>query len=444
MENGKKVSLVEKLGYASGDLACNLVFQTVSIFLLIFYTDVFGISAAAAATLFLVARLWDAINDPIMGAIVDKTKTRWGKFRPFLLWGAIPYGLIAILCFTTPNFSAAGKLIYAYVTYIGLGMVYTFINVPYGALTSSMTQDPVERTSISAIRMFFALIGGLIVSGVPTLSNLFGKGNAALGYQVTMIVFAIIGTFLLFVTFFTTKERHTIKENNHKVNLSQTIKVLKANSPLKILSLIFILFFATNTISSAVSVYFFKYNLNSPATISLYISSGIIVMMATLLFIPLMLKRIEKKRLLILGTAIGLFKPISMLFLSIPIIFAGNIIGSIGFGIVVGLLWGLVPDTIEYGQYKTGIRAEGMVYAIVGFAFKLGMALGGLVPGYVLEWTGYVPNSAQNNLTLSGIASLVSIIPIVFFLLIIICMKFYRLNEETYRNIVFKLNQKGV
>lgn len=456
MENVNKLSMKEKLGYASGDLACNLIFQTISIFLLFFYTDVFGISAAAASTLFFVARLWDAINDPIMGAIVDKTNTRWGKFRPYLLWGAIPFGILATLCFTTPDLSYTGKLIYAYVTYIGLGMVYTFVNVPYGALTSSMTQDSKERASLSAIRMFFAQVGGLtVVLGVPYLSSVLGKGNNALGYQLTIAIFAIIGVVLLFITFATTKERYTIKENkvskesdkskerHVKGGFKGAVNILKTNRPLQTLCIVFVVLFGTISISNSVGLYFFKYNLNRPGLFSLNQSLGIVFMLITLLFVPLMTKKVEKKQLLRYGLVLCLVRPISMMFTYVPIILAGTVIGYIGIGIAAGLLWGLVPDTIEYGQYKTGVRAEGMTYAIVGFAFKLGMALGGLIPGYVLHWTGYVPDAVQTSMALVGIKSLVSILPIVLTLIAIISLNYYSLDEKTHKNIIAELNKEG-
>jgi glycoside/pentoside/hexuronide:cation symporter, GPH family len=433
----------EKIGYAVGDLACNLVFQTISIFLLFFYTDIFGISAAAASTLFLVARLWDAINDPIMGSIVDKTHTRWGKFRPYLLFGAFPFALFGILCFSTPDFSATGKLIYAYVTYIALGMIYTVVNVPYGALTSAITQDPKERTSLSSIRMLFALAGGLAVSmGIPSLSRLFGGDDVAKGYQMSMGLFSIIAMLLLLVTFATTKERYS-STSSPKTSLAETIKMLKDNRPLLILSGIFIVIFGNNTISGAVGIYFFRYVLQDAALFGLYMTVSLLVMMVGLLIIPLLLKKLTKKQILYLGLSIALFKHLSCLSTSLPIIFTGNVIGSIGFGFVIGLLWGLVPDTIEYGEYTRGVRAEGMIYAIIGFAFKVGMALGGLVPGFVLQASGYVPDAVQSTSAIMGIRTLMAVVPVALLLVAIFGLRFYTLDEKTYASIIEKLRTKG-
>ncbi|GKX29907.1 putative symporter YnaJ [Vallitalea longa] len=439
------LKMSEKIGYAMGDLACNLVFQTISIFLLIYYTDIFGISPAAASTLFLVARLWDAINDPIMGGIVDRTNTKWGKFRPYLLWGAIPFGILAVLCFTTPDFSYTGKLVYAYITYIGLGMAYTFINVPYGALTSSMTQDSSDRASLSSIRMFFAMTGGLIVAvGIPSLTKSLGDGNPAKGYQLTMIIFAVISVVLLMITFFTTKERHTsINENKvSKINLKTIVKIFKANHPLQIICLAFVILFGNNAITGSVGVYFFKYNLMREDLISLNLVLSMVVTLISLLFTPLLLKKMEKKNIFILGMAITLIRPIVSFTTSVPLILIGSVIGSIGAGFATGVVWGLVPDTIEYGEYKTGIRAEGTIYAIVGFFFKFGMALGGMIPGFVLQMTGYIENTVQTTTALIGIQSLVSIVPLLLIIVLIIVLNFYKLDNKTYSKILIELKNR--
>lgn len=444
MKKDGVVSLKEKIGYATGDLACNLIFQMISFFLLYFYTDVFGISAAATSTLFLLARLWDAINDPIMGGIVDKTQTKWGKFRPYLLWGAIPFAIISVLCFTAPALSGTGKLIYAYITYISLGMIYTFVNVPYSALTSSMSQDESERAKISAVRMFFAIIGGLIVAiGVPQLTRVLGGGNEAKAYQQTMIIFAVLGAILLMVSFATTKERYTAKSNNSKFSLNNLKELLKANRPLQILCLAFTIHFGNNAITGAVGMYFFKYNMNAPDLLSTYMGAGIVTMLVALLFTPLLLKKMEKKNILILGTVISLFKYAVMYSSSVSVILTGTVIGSIGAGLAVGVLWGLIPDTIEYGEYKTGIRAEGITYAVVGFFFKLGMALGGLIPGFVLQWTGYVPETVQTGTALFGIQTLMSTIPIVLTIIFVIVMRFYKLDSKTYNKILVELNSRS-
>lgn len=440
MMTSERLSMKEKLGYASGDLACNLVYQAISMFLLIFYVDVFGIKPSHAAILFLVARVWDAINDPIMGMIVDKTRTRFGKFRPYLLFGAIPFGIIAVLCFSTPALSATGKLIYAYVTYISLGMIYTVVNVPYGALSSSMTQDSNDRTSLSAVRMIFANLGGVSVAILmPLLVSKFGNGDQATGYQSTMILFAIIGALLLLITFVTTKERHTaVKQESIKVK--DTINMIKSNRPLIIICLLFVVLFGNMAIGGSVGTFYYTYVLDNRMDLyGLITGLGMFLNVIVIVFVPGLAKKFEKKRLLMIALLITVFRPLSMIGGHIPLIIVGTIIGSIGSGIMSGLLWGLVPDTIEYGEWKTGVRAEGAVYAATGFFFKFGMALGGVLPGFVLEWTGYVANQPQTSTALMGINTLVIIIPTILSVLMLVIMKFYELDTETYNKILVEL-----
>ncbi len=224
-ENVKKISMVEKVGYASGDFACNLIYaQQCSTYLLFFYTDVFGLSAAAAGTMFLVVRIIDALADPFIGTIVDRTNSRFGRFRPYLLFGAFPFVILAILCFTTPDFSDMGKLIYADITYVGLSLTYTMINVPYGALTSAMTRNNQEVVSITSVRMLFANLGGLVVAFfVPLLAAYLSdtSGSESLGWQLTMgNLLGVTGGCLLIFCFKSTKERVTLQKSEEKIKFS--------------------------------------------------------------------------------------------------------------------------------------------------------------------------------------------------------------------------------
>lgn len=444
MQGTVKLKMREKLGYASGDLACNLVYQTISMFLLIFYVDVYGISPKQASILFVVARVWDAINDPIMGLIVDKTKTRWGKFRPYILFGAIPFGIIGVLCFSTPDLTQTGKLIYAYITYIGLGMIYTIVNVPFGALSSAMTQDSNERTSIAAMRTFFATMAGAIVAiGLPIMVTKLGNGNEALGYQLSIGIFAVLGVVLLFLSFFSSKERYTSNgSKGSSVTVKGTAKMIKNNRPLMIICLLFVVLFGNMTIAGSVGTFYFQYNLQRYDLFGLNAALGMVINMAIIPFVPLLAKKFEKKRLLMIALVINLIRPLSMVGDHIPLIFIGTILGSMGAGILAGLIWGLVPDTIEYGEWKSGIRAEGAVYAATGFFFKIGMALGGILPGFVLDWTGYVPNAVQTPTALMGIKILIMGVPFILSVVMIVIMSFYKLDTKTYNKIVEELHQR--
>lgn len=432
----------EKVGYSLGDMAFNFTFMPVTVFILYFYTDVFGISAASAATLIMVARLWDAINDPIIGAFVDKTQSRWGKFRPYILFSAIPLAIMLVLTFTTPNLSQTGKLIYAYITYIGLGMVSTVYIIPYGALTSSMTQDHAERANLSAIRIIFAMIGGaIVVAGVPILTQSLAGGNLQLGYQYTMSIFAVIAVVLMIISFKTTKERYSVKSSG-KTTVKGMLNLLKTNKPLQILCVAFFVFFGISGVSSVMGMYYFTYVLNRTDLLALAGTIPMGFMLISLFFVPFLLKHMEKKTVLMIGSFITIIRFLVIFTGSVPIILIGMAIGGIGSGLVGGVIWGFVPDTIEYGEWKTGIRAEGIVYAIVGFFYKFGSALGGLVPGVVLTMTGYVPNVAQTKTALFGIISLMSVIPLVLTIAYIVIMRFYTLDKETYNNILEELKTR--
>ena len=230
MNTSAKLSFKEKLGYGLGDTASNIFFQFVNIFLLYYYTDVFGLSPAAVGTLFVVTRFWDAINDPLMGAVADRTNTRWGKYRPYMLWMAVPFGLFGYLAFANPDFSQTGKLIYAYVTYVGLMMAYTAINVPYSALMGVMTPSSEERTSLSSFRFVGAFSGTLLISlSVRPLVRLLGGGDEALGFKLTMALLSIIAVLLFIITFCTTKERVKPLVNKEGTSLAKDIQFLFKN-----------------------------------------------------------------------------------------------------------------------------------------------------------------------------------------------------------------------
>jgi GPH family glycoside/pentoside/hexuronide:cation symporter len=435
-----RVSIKEKLGYGAGDMACNLVFQPIAVYLLFFYTDIFGLAPAAASVLFLVARVWDAINDPIMGFVVDRTRSRWGKLRPYILWGALPLGVLGVLCFTVPQWGNPAKLAYAYVTYIGLGMLFTLVNVPYAALTSAMTQDTKQRTSLSAYRMIGATLGGMVaIVGLPLLAEALGGENQARGYQLSMILFAVVGTALLMWTFFSTRER--VAAPKAKVNLKAVSKILSANRPLIFLSLFFLFFLGYEAVSNSSAIFYLKYHYDREDLISLFTLALIVPMLITTAFVPALAKRLGKRKLLFIGILVNLVSPIGILLFpgNIVILFATKAVSGVGYGVMNVLAWAFVPDTVEYGQYKTGIRSEGMVYSIVGFFLKTGFALGGLIPGLVLNLTGYVANQAQTETALAGIQSLMTYIPAALVLLGLVMMVFYNLDEDKYEEIVAEL-----
>ena len=446
----EKIKMKEKVGYATGDLACNFIYQTVSSYLLFFYTDVFGITAAAAGLMFLVVRLIDAVLDPFIGAVIDKTNTKYGRFRPYLLYGAFPFAGVAILCFTTPGFSDPMKLVYAYATYILLSITYSAINIPYAALTSAITQDNKEVVSLTSVRMLFGNMGGLIVSfGVPLLAGIFTNmtGETGSGWQITMSIMGITGALLLIYSFYNTKERVPLNHSKEaEINFKDIWVQLKTNRPLIIVCFFFILNFGVNSIVNSVGIYYVTYNVAKPELVKWYGLMGTLPALILMPLMPMMYKWMGKKKLLF--TALGL-KAIGLIALflipptMVPLVFAGRLIAALGTITAGAFTWALIPETIDYGEYKTGKRASGIIYALVGFFFKFGMAIGGIVPGLLLANFGYIANQAQTSEALNGILITMTVIPAVFVIIELVAIFFYNLDEKEHKRILSVIKSRG-
>lgn len=447
----EKISLKEKMGYATGDLACNFIYQTVSSFLLFFYTDVFGISAVAAGFMFLIVRMIDAVMDPLIGTVVDKTNTKYGRFRPYLLYGAFPFAGVAILCFTTPGFSDPMKLVYAYITYTLLSITYSVVNIPYAALTSAITQDNKEVVSLTSIRMLFSNIGGLTVSfGVPLLAGIFtnATGKTSTGWQITMSIMGSLGALLLIFCFLNTKERVQINHSEEaKIRVKDIFIQLKSNRPLIIICLFFILNFGVNSIVNSVGIYYVTYNVARPDLVKWYGLMGTLPALILMPLMPTMHKLMGKKKLLFTALslkAIGLIALFIIPATMVPLVFAGRLIAALGTITAGAFTWALIPETIDYGQYKTGKRASGIIYALVGFFFKFGMAIGGIVPGLILAKFGYVANHTQTATALNGILVTMTVIPAIFVIIELVAIFFYNLDEKEHKRVLSELNNAGM
>ncbi len=430
----KLVSWKERISYGLGDTASNLVFMMITFYLLYFYTDVFGISAAAVATMFLIARVWDAINDLIMGIIIDKTKTKWGKCRPYFLWMAIPYGIFAFLTFTTPDLVGTSKLIYAYITYIALGTVYTAINIPLSAILPSLTDDYQERTAVNAVRMIFAVIGGLLVAGLTMpLVEAFGQGNAAKGFQLTMGLYAVIAVILFIITFLNTRER--IQAANKKsIPVKESFKALKGNTPWLISVLINFVMWTGMTMKNQTAIYYLQYNLGRPDLISTFLPLAIIAILPGIILVPFVSKRIGKRNTMFIGNLVAILGFI-MIYLAgnhnISLLFTGNIVSSIGLGFNVGLIFALIADTVDYGEWKSGVRASGLLFAASSFGVKLGMGVGGAISGWTLSAGNYIPQASNQEITaLTAIKINFIGAPIISAVGILVLLLFYRLDKQ--------------
>ena len=449
-----KLSWAQRIGFGAGDMAQNLIYQTISIWLLFFYTNVFGLDPGAAALMFLIVRLVDVLWDPIVGTIVDKGNPKWGKYRSWLVLGGIPLVGLAILCFYN-GFS--GSLVYAYITYVGMSMCYTLVNVPYGALNASLTRDTEEITILTSTRMFMANLGALCVKSLPLIIALFapkvlnpetGKmtavyntPDAAQAWFITMTIFALAGLALLFFCFFQCKERVVMDaKESANVKVSDLWMEFGRNKPLRVVAFFFITAFAMMSVSNAADAYFMTFNVGAtPLLTTLFMWLGTIPAFIFMPLVPAIKRKIGKKGMfyLFLGVAI-VGMALMYTFVSIPatksnfvLLCIAQFVKSTGIITATGYMWALVPEVIAYGEYTTGKRIAGIVNALTGIFFKAGMALGGVVPGLVLAWVGFNADATtQTPLALQGILWLVCVIPAILLLLAIWIISKYELSDE--------------
>jgi GPH family glycoside/pentoside/hexuronide:cation symporter len=426
--DSERLSVKEKIGYSVGDTASNLFFQTIMLFLTYFYTDVFGLPAAAIGTLFLVTRLWDAVNDPIMGTIADRTKSRWGKFRPYLLFVPLPFCIVGVLAFTTPDFEITGKLIYAYVTYNLLMMTYTAVNVPYSALMGVITPNSMERTELSSYRFVAAFIGGLIVqASMMYMVKYFGDGNEATGWQYAMACLSGLALVLFFITFATTKER-VQPPKEQKSNLRVDLKDLFTSKPWLLIAGATVFQLVFIVIRSSMIMYYFKYyvkdqtvtlfgstmDLSLDSLASSFMLSGSVVTILGAILTKWFTKKFDKKNTYAGALIISAVTQALFFFLQpqdLLLIYALNLIISFAFGPVSVLQWAMYTDVADYSEWKNRRRATGLIMAASLFALKMGLTLGGATVAWMLDFYGFVANQAQSAVTADGIVKLMSVYP---------------------------------
>lgn len=450
-----KLSLKEKVGFSLGDAASNLFFQIFVNFLLFFYTDVFGLEPAVAGSMFLVTRIWDAINDPIMGMIADRTQTKIGKFRPYILWLAIPFGVIGIFMFITPEFAETGKIIYAYVTYTLMMMIYTAINVPYSALMGVITPNSLERTEVSSFRFVAAYIGLLIVSSLTqTLVDFFGKGDEQVGWQWTVTCFAALSIILWFITYKTTKER-VVPPKDQQANFKRDGKDLFSNVPWLLIAGATVFQLTFIVAKSSVQPYYIKYyvqdhslslfGMNIELSLSYFLTSGAVATLLGAIMTKWFVKRLDKK--ITYGGFLGLSSLLCIFFFflspdDVLLIYVVNIVSSFLFGPVSVLQWAMYTDTADYGEWKFGRRATGLIMSASLFALKLGVAIGGAITGWILAVYGFVPNQVQSTESINGILMLFGICTAVIGILGAVLMIFYPLNNKMMEKIEVDLTAR--
>lgn len=441
-----KIKFREKLSYGMGALGKDFYSGLFGTYLMIYLTDVFGIGAAAVGTLMLVARMWDAINDPIMGMLVDRTNTRWGKFRPYLFIIPLIMGCAMIGLFTVPNLGYTGKIIWAYFFYILAGMCFTAYDVPIMSMAPAISNVPHERTSLLTFSRFFTYIGAMTVAiiTIPAVTSL-GGGNQAKGYQFYIIILVVIAIISSWITFFNTKERNVIQ--GKKNSFKDYKNLLKGNKPMLIIIIAVILSAVASNINGNVSLYFFTYVLGRPDLVPLFMGLAGLVIFA-LPFVPTITKKFGKLKITKAVIIYQIFLGVISLFVYLTI---GPKIGYILFVSITTTICSALPlvttismlaDTIDYGEYKTGIRSEGLIFSMNSFALKIGMAVATGFVGYTLAIVKYVPNVEQSQLALTGIICLMTIVPAVFNTIFYLVLRKYNLTEEKINQISKELEER--
>jgi GPH family glycoside/pentoside/hexuronide:cation symporter len=435
-----KLSWLERIAFGSGDLAQNLIYQTVTTYLLIFYTNVYGLDPLIAATMFLGVRIIDAIWDPIVGTIIDMHSTRFGKYRGWMLIMALPLTILMVACFIVPDFGHTAKIVYACATYVALSMVYTTVNVPFGALNAALTRDQHEITILTTTRMWLVNVAQVAITyGFPVIviaiSGTYKSPEAKTGWLITAAIFGLVGLAALLFSFSGTKERVVIsKEDQAKVKFSDLFKEVVRNKPLRILSFLFITAFAIMAISNAGGTYFITYNLGDEKLLGPYMVISALPALFILPFMPWMRKILGKKGLLYLSLAISFVGFVGLFIFpasNVTLIFVSQLIRSIGFCVVGAFIWSLIPEAITYGEWLTGKRISGIANALIGFFFKFGLALGGFVPGIILSLTKFNADATvQSDSALFGIKLILSVFPAILVLLMAYIVSRYTITDE--------------
>lgn len=440
-----RLSWREKLSYGVADMGFNFYWTNIATFLMFFYTDVFGITAAAAGSMLFAIKIINAFTDPVIGAAADRTSTRFGKFRPYLVWMAVPLAFAGVLTYTTPNLNADGKLVWAYGTYLLMMVCYTGINIPYNALSGVMSGDPQERTTLNGLRFIFAFSGStLVTAATPGLVKWLGGENARLGWQLTMAFWGIAATCLFLVTFFNTRER-IAPSAAQKSNVVEDISDLARNGPWMVLFVLALIIMITITLRTSTAVYYFKYYVGRPELLAAFVPAYMAAAAAGASLTPVITRFIDKKLLLMI--LMSLTGVLSIVFYFIPKdqvawMFALQILIGLVLGPKSPLAFAMYADTADYTEWRTGRRATALTFAAATFSQKLGTALAAAVMAWVFTTLGYVANTAQTPKSQTGIVLMMSFIPALFAFVAVGTMFFYKLDNAQLKVVVAELARR--
>jgi Na+/melibiose symporter-like transporter len=487
-DSAHKLPVREKIGYALGDVGTNFFFQSMILYQTRYYTDTVGLSAAAVGWMFLVLRLADAFVDPVVGALSDRTNTRWGKFRPWVLWTAIPFGVVFWAVYVTPNVGMTGKLIYAYITYVLVMMFYSANNTPYAALMGVMTPNVSERANIARYRFVAALIGQFLIQALALpLVDKFGRGDSAKGWAMTMAFFGVGIVLCSLVVFFTTRER-VAPPPEQKPSLKEDIRNVISCKPWLAMFILTLAIFTMLVVRGSLTNYFFTYYMN-PGSIRAFLDQfglasvaageqvsswravlnalglqilpdasnasavgqsffyvvGSIIQIFCILASKPLADRFGKKTVFIVGFLVTIAATVAVFWVpptNMTALFWLSIIWGLGWGPTVPLLWVMIADVADYSEWQTQRRATGFMYAGILFALKAGLGLGGALSGWIVGLYGYVPNVAQSEHALLGIrlgASVYSAIPL---LIGLVCLIVYPISKALNLQIQDELTKR--
>ena len=442
---GQRLSFREKAGYGIGDLGFNLYWANISAFLLIFYTDVMGLGAAAVGTMILVTKIIDAATDPLMGAIADRTRTRFGRFRPYLIWGALPMAFTGVLTWTVPDLGETGRLLWAYLTFSLMMLAYTVLSTPYSALSGVMTADSQQRTTLISFRFSAAFAGTTLVNAFTLdLVQWFGRGDEALGWQLTLALYGVVAAVLFATVFATTRER-IAPPPQQRSDVKQDLRDLLDNRPWLVLFVLALVIMITIVMRSGATVYYLKYYVARPDLTGAFLGVYSVALAVGAALTPLMTRFIDKKRLMVVLMSIVGVLSCAMFFVPrdmIWLMFVVNTLIGLALGPKSPLAFSMYADCADYTELKTGRRATAMTFSAATFSQKLGGALASAVIAWVLAGMGYVANQAQSDASQMGILLLLTVIPGVVAFAAALVMRAYPLDDAALAGMQDTLAQR--
>ena len=444
----RSLHMKERIGYGVGDFANNMMYTPVNSFFTYFLTNVAGLGAGVVGTILLLSRLLDGVSDLIVGSVMEKIHSKHGKARPWLLWWCIPFAVSLVLMFTAPDFGTTGKIVYAFLTYnLAVTVVYTAINLPFGSLAALMTKNQTERGYLNISKMVFAFGGGMVVNAATLpLVKFFGNDSSA--WQKTFLIYGVIAIIFFLIVFFSTKEAVTEEAKKagaeEKVNIPQALKSLVKNKYWMILLAIFFLNSVVNAFIG-VNVYYAQYIMSDDSLVGNLSIFQNIASFAAFAVCTGIIRKVGKQKIAISGVAIS-FIGYAMVLLnptSYPILYTAAVIKGVGNAALSGVMYGMLADTVEYNDWKSGIRAEGLVFSANSIGQKIGSGIGSAVLGWVLAAFGFVGSSAaQPASAISGIRVIFLYVPLVVFAIMFIILLFYKLDKE-YGHIVADLEKRA-